>query len=429
MTREELLAVAEPRWRALRERRVDLGGAIDMQRVLVTRGLDLGAALDRQPLPVAPRPAGALAARLAGGDPVGLDEGVEVDAALLGPYLLGFCDDLAAGGAGAPARHLREVLERGEIDVGSLLAASLGRRQAAIRTRAAHVGVSPDLTWVVAEMAVGPLACRLRRHVLAAADPDPEWAAAGAVSELAAGAYSELAAADADSKLAAADADSELAAAVRGWGRGYCPACGSWPALAELGHGNPRGGAAANVDANADGDGVDGGADAREGADAEAGARGRADADTGAVAGGADARAGAGGADARPGTGGAGARPGTGGADPGPGAGGGADGGRRLRCSFCGAGWPFAPGACIYCGAGGEGLLTAAGASEAQRAELCRSCGGYLKCIAGGAPTPFELLPVIDLETSELDVGAMQRGYGRPSMRETDAPAPPCPPS
>ena len=318
MTREELLAVAEPRWRALRARRADLGGAVDLQRVLVTRGLDLGAALDRQPLPVAPRPAGALAARLAAGEPVGLDAGVEVDAALLGPYLLGFCDDLAAGGAGAPARHLREVLERGEIDVGSLLAASLGRRQEAIRTRAVHVGVSPDLTWVVAEMAVGPLACRLRRHVLAAADADPE--------------------------RAAADADSELAAALRGWGRGYCPACGSWPALAELGDGN-------------------------------------------------------------------------------------GSGGRRLRCSFCGAGWPCAPGSCIYCGAGGEGLLAAAGASEAQRAELCRSCGGYLKCVAGGAPAPFELLPVVDLETSDLDAGAMERGYGRPSMRETDAPAPPCPPA
>ncbi len=344
VTREELLAAAEPRWRALRERRAELGGAVDIQRVLVTRGLDLGAALDRQPLPVAPRPAGALAARLAGGEPVGLDEGVEVDAALLGPYLLGFCDDLAAGGAGAPARHLREVLERGEIDVGSLLAASLGRRQAAIRTRAVHVGVSPDLTWVVAEMAVGPLACRLRQHVLAEADPDPE--------------------------RAAAVADSELAAAVAGWGRGYCPACGSWPALAELGAGSPREGGAS--DRGAGDRGVDGAGDG--------------DADR-------------------------------------------ADGGRRLRCSFCGAGWPCAPGACIYCGAGGEGLLAAAGAGGAQRAELCRSCGGYLKCVAGGGVAPFELLPVIDLETSDLDVGAMERGYGRPSMRETDTPAPPCPPA
>ena len=194
-------------------------------------------------------------------------------------------------------------------------------------------------------MAVGPLACRLRRHVLAAADAEPERAAG---------------------------ADSGLAAAVRGWGRGYCPACGSWPALAELGAGDPGGGAATNVDAKADsGDGMD-----------AAGA-------AGAVA----------------------------------------DAGRRLRCSFCGAGWPCAPGACIYCGAGGEGLLAAAGAGEAQRAELCRSCGGYLKCLAGGAPAPFELLPVIDLETSDLDAGAMERGYGRPSMRETDAPAPPCPPA
>ena len=64
MTRDELLALAEPRWRALRERRADLAGAIDLQRVLVTRGLDLGAALDRQPAPSA-LPHGVLAARLA----------------------------------------------------------------------------------------------------------------------------------------------------------------------------------------------------------------------------------------------------------------------------------------------------------------------------------------------------------------------------
>ncbi len=353
VTHDELLRLAEHRWRVLREQRADLAGAIDLQRVLVTRGLDLGAALDRQPLPGEPRPAGALAARLAEGEPVGLDEGIEVDPALVGPYLLGFCDDLAAGGAGAPARHLREVLERGEIDVGSLLAASLGRRQAAIRTRAQHVGVSPDLTWVVAEMAVGPLACRLRRRT-----------------------------------FAAAEGHAELAGALARWGRGYCPACGSWPALAELGNGDEAragdGDGAAHRDGAAHGDG----AAHRDGA---AHGEGVALAD---------------------------------GAAPG-----GASGGRRLRCSFCGAGWPRAEGACIYCSARGDTLLTAAGSGEGRRAELCRSCGGYLKCVAaGGGPAPFELLPVADLETSDLDAGAMQRGYGRPSMREADAPAPPCPP-
>ena len=316
VTRDELLRLAEPRWRALRERRADLAGAIDLQRVLITRGVDLGTALDRQPLPDDPRAAGALAARIADGEPAGLDEGVEVDAALVGPYLLGFCDDLAAGGAGAPARHLREVLERGEIDVESLLAASLGRRQADIRTRAQHTGVSPDLTWVAAEMAVGPLACRLRRRTFAAAEGHPE-----------------------------------LAGALAGWERGYCPACGSWPALAEFRDPDPDGAAH-----------------------------------------------------------------------------GGEDSARRLRCSFCGTGWRRAERACIYCGAGGDGFLTAAGAGAAQRAELCRSCGGYLKCVAAAEPAPFELLPVVDLETSDLDASAMQRGYGRPSMRETDAPAPPCPP-
>jgi FdhE protein len=51
---------------------------------------------------------------------------------------------------------------------------------------------------------------------------------------------------------------------------------------------------------------------------------------------------------------------------------------------------------------------------ERLRVETCVSCHGYLKSIATlqGLP-PFELL-LQDLETVELDLVALDRGYGRP---------------
>src|SRR6185436_3615885 len=67
---------------------------------------------------------------------------------------------------------------------------------------AAHRGLAPDLVWLVAELAVGPFVYVLQRTLLTT----------GAV-------------------VAAGDA---LSAALKEWSRGYCPACGSWPAMAEV---------------------------------------------------------------------------------------------------------------------------------------------------------------------------------------------------
>ena len=132
----------------------------------------------------------------------------------------------------------------------------------------------------------------------------------------------------------AADRNQGLAAALATWDEGCCPACGSWPALAEVISGN-----------------------------------------------------------------------------------------RHLRCSFCGAGWQPVTYRCIYCGEAGESFLTAAADMKQvwRRLELCRTCGGYLKSVAVEDPAPFELLPVEDLSSSDLDVGAVSRGYTRPPMREFSA--------
>src|SRR5205823_6957040 len=73
-------------------------------------------------------------------------------------------------------------------------------------TGATHLGLAPDLAWLVAELAVGPVAHTLQRTLFATP------AAAGAPGESA----------------------GRLAEALAAWNRGYCPACGSWPALAEV---------------------------------------------------------------------------------------------------------------------------------------------------------------------------------------------------
>ena len=305
MAHDDPLDDAERRWLRLADERPDLGAAVDMQRVLVTRSVELMAetALITRGAGAAPTD---LLERLVQQRAPVLDLAVDIDVERLLPFLLGFCDDFIAGGAGDPARRVRAVIERREIEPGSLLRASLARRQEAIRQRANHVGVAPDLVWLVAELAVGPVAHRLQHDAL----------------------------------VSVASAPSEVRDALRGWSRGECPACGSWPALAE----------------------------ARDGA-------------------------------------------------------------RRARCSFCGADWRPRAGACVYCAESGTAFLTAA-ADEAQtgrRIEFCRACGGYLKQVELPAATPFAILPVLDLETTDLDVLAAGRGYARPSMRPVAEPDAPCP--
>jgi hypothetical protein len=300
---QSLLDEAEQRWEAVVALRPDLETTVEIQRRLVGRGLSLAEAVgDNMPATARIQP-GEIVIKLRAGTPVFIGTPIDVVGETLKPFVLGFCDDLAAGDADGPASRLRHRLEDGEIDIGSLIAASLGRQQEAIRTKAQHVGISPDLLWLVAELAAGPIAYRLQREL-------PED-------------------------------DHETQALVAGWSHGYCPACGSWPAFAE--------------------------------------------------------------------------RVGT---------------HRSLRCSFCALAWEPPTHGCIYCEETGEAFVTATPDTDSTaRLEMCQQCGGYLKSLAVPAPTPFVLLPVADLESSTLDLGAVGRGYGRPAMREfSTTGSVPCPP-
>jgi FdhE protein len=296
--RAEVLASAERRWKALVEVKPDLQAAVALQRGLLTLVIDLARTIEGGRLPRLSLPARYLAAKLSRGVPVLSGEPIPLPAALLKPALVRFCDELAAGGAGDAARHIGTAIESGRIDAGSLLTASLARDQEAIRTGATHMGLAPDLAWLVAELAVGPVAHALQRTLFST------------TSGRSAGPLAEASAA---------------------WNHGYCPACGSWPALAEVVSGH-----------------------------------------------------------------------------------------RFLRCAFCAATWERTIYACVYCDEPGDAFVTAAPDEERtdRRAELCSSCGAYLKTIDTTEISPFPLVAIADMETMDLDVAAMDHHYGRPPLKE-----------
>jgi len=94
-----------------------------------------------------------------------------------------------------------DAFESGRMSRASLLNASLARNQRAIHLGATQMGVSPDLLWLVGELATAPLAHVMQQRAFARNEGASE---AGIMQS-----------------------------ALDGWDRGYCPACGSWPALAE----------------------------------------------------------------------------------------------------------------------------------------------------------------------------------------------------
>ncbi len=183
------LARAEARWGQIVAERRDLEPAVALQRTLIRRLLELSEALPDTSLTTTA--AVDSATHLAAGTPLFRVHEIALPAARLYPVLLDFCSDLAAGGAGQTAEHVREILVSRRLDAASLLDRSFARDQQAIRAGADRFGVSADLLWLVAELALGPVAYRCQAALLEALD-------------------------------------------LTLWDRGHCPACGSWPALIEV---------------------------------------------------------------------------------------------------------------------------------------------------------------------------------------------------
>ena len=296
-----LLDRAEARWTEIGANQPDLAPAIALQRHLVTRTIQTVGSLDRADSPVVSIEPERAAEKLRAGTPALRGELVDLPVTMLGPLVLRACDDLAAGGAGVVARRVRDRLDEGRIDMGSLLVASFDRNQNAIRIKAVHEGIAPDVLWLAAEIAVGPAAYAAQQTLFCPTGSGTHPAITGALEE---------------------------------WPHGYCPACGSWPAFGE---------------------------------------------------------------------------------DP--------DRSRPLRCSFCGASWHLRNPGCTYCGSAPGQLTTLTTKPDSgPRADLCSGCGAYLKWLDLPKPTPFELLPVEDLASTPLDVLAVQKGFGRPSLPELGGP-------
>jgi FdhE protein len=288
------MEIAALRWADLAKSRPDLAPAVALQADLVGLVVDLAELLDQSRPPRLSLPPKYLAAKLGRGVPVLTAEPIPVPTAVLKPTLLKLCEALARGGAGAAAEHIHEHIASGKLEAGSLFGASLARDQKVIRTGATHRGLSPDLLWLVAELALSPYVHLLAQSLFHTSDPT-------------------------------------LSAALAEWNLGYCPACGSWPALAEAAHAH-----------------------------------------------------------------------------------------RVMRCSFCAAAWEMKQYACVYCGEQGDAFVTAAPDEQRpdRRLELCNRCGNYLKTVEVPDLSPFPLLAISDMETMDLDLAAMERGFHRPPIRD-----------
>ena len=306
VTCDHLLDIAERRWDAILERRPDLKPAVDLQQRLLMLVIELTQTIDGTRLPRLSLPPKYVATKLTRGVPAFAGEPIPLPVHVLRAALLRLCGALAEGGAGEAAEHIRSAIESGSLEAGSLLAASLAREQTTIRTGAVHRGLAPDLVWLVAELTVSPFAHALQRAFFASTAPS-----------------------GGERRLAPSETARSAAPALANWDRGYCPACGSWPALAEVVGGH-----------------------------------------------------------------------------------------RVLRCSFCALAWELATYACIYCGEDGDRFVTAAPEEERKdrRVEICKGCAAYLKTVDVTELSPFPLLAIADLETMDLDLAAMERGYARPSL-------------
>lgn len=291
--RESRLADADARWDRIRQRQPELEQTVKLQRELIRVTIDTAEVIGRGRLPRLSLPPRYVAAKLLRGVPAIAREPIPVPVSALQPALSELCQELVRGGAGDAPNQIRSAIAEGLIDAASLLTASLSRNQQAIRACAIHQGWAPDLLWLVAELAVSPYANHLQR-VLLGSDTSPE-----------------------------------LTAALDAWPHGYCPACGSWPAMAEV-----------------------------------------------------------------------------------------VSGRRLLRCSFCALAWDLTASGCVQCGEKVNVAVDEADEGSRGRAlELCDACRTYLKSLDVARPSPFPLVAVSDLDTMDLDVAAMERGYGRPALK------------
>jgi FdhE protein len=90
---------------------------------------------------------------------------------------------------------------------------------------------------------------------------------------------------------------------------------------------------------------------------------------------------------------------------------------RWLRCGRCGSSWWCYQHRCIFCATTdqrSQGYLAAEGERDARRASTCDACHAYLKTFTTIGPLDPVDVTIRDLTSLELDMAALEQGYGRP---------------
>ena len=90
---------------------------------------------------------------------------------------------------------------------------------------------------------------------------------------------------------------------------------------------------------------------------------------------------------------------------------------RQLRCGRCGADWPAAWLACVFCGNDDHealGGLVSEVAGTMRRVDMCRRCQGYLKTVTTLTARTHAEVVLEDLATVAYDVSALDQGAARP---------------
>jgi FdhE protein len=191
---DQLRASLDRRLDELAAARPDLSRALELQRRLLGRQAEMLDVFRQGGMPAVALPAGYLAAKLKQGIPALYGEPIPLPTRLLELSAREYCEFLAQGGAGEPAAAVGRALDTHTLDGAALVSACFGRDQRRVRFMVTQQGLSPDIAWLVAELALGPFAYLLQYRAFATA---------------------------------------HAAGPLRAWDRGFCPGCGSWPAIGE----------------------------------------------------------------------------------------------------------------------------------------------------------------------------------------------------
>lgn len=196
--RANLIARAEARWAHLKEEQPGLAPALQLQSRLISRQIAL---LGRPELLEAVRdlpPASEVVAALEADIPALCGLRLEIPA-VVSAEIPAFADAAAWGGAGQAGRKIERALASGAVDTVGLARASLARDEEAVQVIAGRHGLNVQVLWFVAGLATAPLAHVLQRALLERGE-EPD----------------------------------QVRSALARFERGSCPACGSWPAIAEF---------------------------------------------------------------------------------------------------------------------------------------------------------------------------------------------------